>query len=294
MIKKTILFFLIILIAYTIIVMALKPKMQVSQHQWEDNVITAQNYLYNNNNFENVIIGSSLACRIITDSLQKFYNLSFNGQSIFDGLEVLSYKDKLPKNLFIEMNVVLKQENKNFTSSLSNPFLFNLRKYVPSLRDGKQPLGVLGVPATYLTKSILEPVKSSFISGKNTFDNESKHDALFQHLIKRKIELYSVSPSKISIENSFKNLKSYIELFEQKGVSIIFFEMPVNNSINHLPATDIIRETFYKNFPFDKYHYIIQPDCKEYKTTDGIHLNQEESIKYTNYFKNKIACRYCK
>ena len=103
MIKKSIFVALLLFALWTAFLM-LKPNASVSQHVWQENIITTEEYLYDVDFVPNVILGSSLSERIIIDSLSDFFSLAFGGQSIYDGLEILTQKDKLPKRVFIEIN----------------------------------------------------------------------------------------------------------------------------------------------------------------------------------------------
>jgi hypothetical protein len=279
MIKKTFLTAIALFILYSVFVIFFAPEWwRASQHQWQINVTKAQNFLYDDSDtFQNVIVGSSLSCRLITDDLPNTYNLSFSGLSIFDGLYILTHKSKLPKNIFIEMNVVLHPETKEFTESLTSPVLYYPRKIIPSLREDKQPIAVLG---NILGRNLERVLPPPILSESETSDGTS----LFSKMLNLYIKGYSQEPSKESLDKSFNTLKKYITKIESNDVNIIFFEIPVNKQLENLPRAKIIRETFYKYFPKFKYKYTSLPDAFECETTDGIHLNGDEALKYTNYF----------
>jgi hypothetical protein len=311
MVKKTIITFVTLFIIYAIFVAFFAPKWwHASQHQWQDNIIKAQNFLYDESDtIQNLIIGSSLSNRIITDSLPKTYNLSFGGQSIFDGLNILTHKSKMPANIFIEINVVLREESKNFTQSLNSPLLYYPRKTISSLREDKQPMAVLGLGIRIIcykiknkVKSILVPTekrgdikKNIKIETKPNVNNslvETKsnvNNSLFTKMLNDQIESYSKIPKQEALNNSFSLLKEYLKKIEliNKEVNIIFFEMPVNYQLENLPGAKIVRETFFKEFPQTKYSYTLLPDSLKCETTDGVHLRSDEAIKYTIYFKSK-------
>ena len=256
--------------------------MQLSQHQWQDNIIKAQNFIYHTEGKapENIIVGSSMSCRLVQDSLQDFYNLSFSGQSVFDGLRILKAQKNLPKHLFIEMNVILKKEDKNFTDALLNPFLYTLKKYIPVLRDGKQPMAIAG----FLLSEVIKETGNATTPTTSSVNQ----DALFMKTLNVQRKDYLNAPGKETSEAIFTQLKDYTDYFQQEGVDVIFFEMPVHPSLCNLPKAVVIREKFYQNFPRDKYYYIPMPNCNIYHTTDGIHLTQEETLVYTSYLKNRI------
>jgi hypothetical protein len=288
MIKKTLITTLIAFIAYSAFVAFFAPKWWfASQHQWQDNIIKAQKFIYDDqDSYDNIIVGSSISCRLVMDSLPNTYNLSFSGQSIFDGLEVLRQKNKFPKNIFIEMNFVLRPENENFTSSLNSPILYYPKKILPSLREDKQPIAIIGEQLSFrFTAKLIGKTKSILgITQKKV--NNKKYNVFFDKILKKEIENYSTLPVPLVLNQSFSNLEIYIKELKKKGVNIIFFEMPVDSRLNNLPGAKLIRKTFFEYFPKTRYHYVPIPDSIKYKTTDGIHLNKVDALRYTIYLRN--------
>jgi hypothetical protein len=283
MLKKAILSSFLFLFIYALFIQT--KSSGTSQHQWQDNVVKAQRFLYAENLSQNVIVGSSLACRLVTDKLPNTFNLSFPAMTIYDGLNIIFLKKKLPKHVFIETNLVLSQESKDFFSSLDNSILYNARKAFPILRDEYQPVGMLG-SAIILSMNKLKTKVDSFLPQKKIITYHNNVDEnIFQKLLNLQKESYSQRPEEKQIKESFQNLTGYVNSLERKGVNIIFFEMPVNGTLCSLPKAITIRESFFKYFPPTKYQYIPMPPCTEYKTTDGVHLGYDEALKYTSYFK---------
>jgi len=292
MIKKTILTAVTLFTIYSIYVAFFAPKWwHAAQHQWQENIIKAQNFLYNESDtIQNVIIGSSLANRLIMDSLSKTYNLSFSGQSIFDGLNILTRKSKKPKNIFIEMNIVLRPEDKKFTQSLNSPILYYPREMIVSLREDKQPIAILPVAGLELFSAVFNKplfAKHNREKSNKTEIKSSDENRLFSKMLNLQIKDYSKEPDQEILDNSFNSLKEYVVKIEGNDTNIVFFEMPVDNRLKNLPQAQTVRETFMKFFPPTRYSYILLPDSSKYETTDGVHLTKEEARRYTIYFKSK-------
>jgi len=289
MIKKAILSTFIFLALHGILVMV-RPPHTSGQHQWQDNIIKAQRFIYDENDASyDVIVGSSLSGRLVMDRLPHMYNLSFGGLTIFDGLNILAHKETVPQRIFIEMNVVWKKEDEGFTSSINQPILYYLRKMFPSLRDEYEPIGLLGdriIP-------IITNRMTSYMQKKETANDLSvekeKHNAFFTRMLNIQIESYTQKLDLKALDESFKNLKLYVNELERRNAHVIFYEMPVNQKLCYLPLATSIREKFHEYFPVTKYSYIYAPDCSEYETMDGLHLGNEEAVKYTNYFKSQIS-----
>ena len=289
MIKRTILTTIILFVSYTLFVIYAPKWWYASQNQWQNNLIKAQKFIYNqNDSIQNLIIGSSLSSRLIYENLPNTYNLSFVGQSIFDGLKLVVNKPTPPKNIFIEMNFVLRPESVDFTNSINSPILYYPREYINSLREDKQPIAVLGKIS--ITK--IDEIKSIFSSKHNYIKKDSivnksiSNNVLFSKMLALKIKEYSQVPSEEILQESFDILRDNVRKLESKGVNVIFFEMPINNKLENLPKSKAVRETFYKYFSPSKYKYISLPKLSKYETTDGVHLNKLEAMKYTTYFKS--------
>ena len=211
MIKRIISLTIILFITYSFFVISIAPKWwHASQHQWQDNIIKAQNFVYSNtDSFNNILIGSSLSCLLVMDSLPKTYNLAFGGQSIFDGLSVLNHTNRIPKNIFIEMNFPLRLENENFTSSINSPLSYYPKKIFSSLREEKQPLGILGMQINHrITEPLLGRIKSFFYSNKLPEGGKrEKENNMFNKLLQLQIATYVKVPDKQLLKECFDNLK---------------------------------------------------------------------------------------
>lgn len=277
MIKKTFITFFILFISYSCFVAYIAPDWwHASQHQWQENKIKAQKFLYEENTFQNVIIGTSLSSRLIMDSLPNTYNLALGGLGIFDGLSVLEHKSKLPENIFIEINFVLKPENEDFTSSVFSTVMFYPRKYIFSLREDKQPIAVLGQIPFLLKNRYRSPEKV-----------KEKDNPIFEELLKDEIVEFSQKPEKDDLAKAFNKLRHHIKTLENRGAHIIFFEMPVNEKLETLPFAKDVRESFYYYFSPSTYEFTQLPRTIFFHTTDGLHLKESELVVYTKYFKSQ-------
>ena len=303
MIKKSIFIFFILFIAYTIFIIANK-QLSASHNNWQDNIVKAQNYIYDESDtINNVIIGSSLSCHIIMDSLDDFFDLSFAGRSIINGLNVIKYKKKLPGNIYIEMNFALRGESIEFNKALYAPIPFTIKKYVVSLRDSKQPVSLLAkyfMPQKmdWFINSIrritdciaFKIMREKYITNELKRENDEKNinNEILKKLLKVQIESYNLTPSNNLLYKQFSLLSKYVEYLKKNNVNVCFYEMPVNPELINLPFAKTTRNEFYKIFPKEKYNYIELPDCSDYVTTDGVHLTQSEAAKYTSYLKRNI------
>lgn len=282
MIIRSILVSLLLFLFYSIMLISL-PHLSASQHLWQSNLIRGQRYIFNEQEKNNnAIVGSSMSERFIMDSLPGTDNLSFAGLSVLDGLNLLRHKKILPDTVYIEMNVILRQESENFKSMLFSPIPFFLANHIFSLRADKQPLAIAGktlIP--YCEKYYLK------IIGKNIYSIEptKKASPAFDQLLDIQARNYSEEPAPELIRNQFELLSKQVDYLRSKGTIVIFYEMPVNFKLVKLEKAEAIRNAFYTYFPRKNNVYIDMPDSRDYKTLDGVHLDREESLRYTAYFK---------
>lgn len=278
-----------LLVAYAGFVIVAPKWWHAIQNQWQGNLVKAQQFIYTKDTYSNVIVGSSLANKILSDSLPNTYNLSFDGLSIYDGLEILTHIKKLPKNVFIETNVVLRTADTNFTSGLFLPIQYYSKEYVKALRDDEQPIAIVGDQISWrVTNKIITRFKSIFYSPPTSNNKPDGESSVFQKMLDIQVKDYSKIPDKLKITESFTKLKKYVSELQDKGVNVCFFEMPVNKELINLPSATIIKSKFLSDFPQTKYTYIMVPDSANYVTGDGLHLSNESAIIYTSYFKESI------
>lgn len=290
MIKKTLATFLIIFVAYTVTVTYIvDPNRIVSEHQWQDNQIKVQSYLFSNtDSLDAVIVGSSLSERIPLHRMPNFFNLGLQGLGPIDGLFTIAYKGVYPKYILLEINHIERELNKELTSSIDNPLMTPLRNHIVSLRDGKQPMGFIALPygqkavaySIYLSQTALHK-----IAPKRNISNNGAAN-IHNKVLSGVIKFHQEIPSNLDKQTSI--IQSYLNDMSKKGVKFIFFEVPGETQVTKLDGPVSIRKEMYKMFPRDKYLYIDLPDCKSYTTTDGEHLDRSSAIKYSEFLKQEI------
>lgn len=276
MIKKSFLVTFILLGIHALITNIGPPP--ASQYTLQENLVKAQAFIYSDQK-ENIIVGSSLSHRLVTDSLTGFYNLSFAGLGLFDGLEIILEHKKFPRQILIEMNVVQRGRSENFLSNINSPLLGPMRKYLPSLRDRYQPIGMVG-------ETMVQSLKKNAAEKNDFTENDNIH---FDKILELIIAENTAVPDKKMMKERFDALRSHVTLLEKNGVKVVFFEMPVNEKLCELARPRMIREYFHEYFLLSENNYIRMPDCSDYKTSDGVHLTNEEAKRYTDYLMTQLA-----
>ena len=317
MIKKTLIAFVLIFISWTCYVTFIY-KGSNDAYQLQENLIKVEKYLYSDSAISNVLIGTSLSHGLDQDSLHGIYNMALVGEGIFEGLDAIEHSKTLPKNVFIEMNIVYRAEMPEIKQEIFSPFTFYPKRYLPSLRSDKEPLPILtdrivtpvfgklywktiltfrsvkkaiaglfpSSPLKTDTNSIMVEVKqpSKSVDKIVTTTKSTSNDS-----IKRKMEMekaqFANPADSMDMTSQFETLKQEVSSLKEKGVNVIFYEMPLNASLVDSNLSVQVRRTFYRNFPVTDNKYIYLPaDNRSYITIDGFHLTETEFRKYSGYF----------
>lgn len=283
MIKKSLVIFIILFALCNIAAINSKPDTRYARSDVQINTIIADRYIYSKDNYKAVILGSSLAARIVTDSLTGFYNLAFSGLSVYDGGAVLLSKKVLPPTVFIEVNALQKPKSDDFTLEFESGAYSYFKSILPALRTENQPV--------FLVKKGLDNLKEDPKATVNTTGKKRvlKNSYLPQNMFKSLLDVQIRSYSKLdttAMEKSIVNLKELISNIKSRGSRVVFFEMPVNPVIQRSPKAKLIREAVMKNFPNTHFTYIALPP-QTFKTRDGLHMAQKEAADYTSYFKQQ-------
>ncbi len=279
MIKKSIIFFVILFSLWSVY-LSRQTNFSYTEHLWQRNLSKIEHFQFDKTlHKDRIIIGTSLSKKIHTDSIHDIYNLALSGQSILDGLELLKYSKVLPKEVLIETNLLLLKKDKDFLNLVKSPTSYFLKKHFLALRTDKHPLALVG-------NEYLIPSLTNVVDNEETQEVVPK-DSFFQQIIalRTKRSNRPVAPS--LMKKRINALKDYITYLQKNNVKVIFFEMPINPNLINLYRPTITRKEIKKAFP--DIQYIDYPDdVNSYKTTDGVHLTNQESIRYSKYFHQML------
>lgn len=279
MIKRSLVIFAVLFVIFNIAATYTQPDDKYAQSDFQRNVIKADKYIYTDSNYNAVILGSSLAYRIPTDSLSGFYNLALSGMSIYDGGAVLLSRKALPKTVFIEINIIQRPKSESFSDEFESPVYSFIKQIFPALRTENQPV--------ILIKKGINQLKEPGVikrHNKATPKNVYMPDRLFKPLLAIQVKEYS-KPDTILTNRSIISLKELVKEIKARGSKVVFFEMPVNPIIQQSPKATLIRELIAKNFPHNTF---ISTPPGPFKTRDGLHLAQKEAFDYALYLRSKL------
>lgn len=269
MIKKSLICFLILFIIHALFV-KLFPNMGMATNQRQDNILKAQQAFYAED-LNMAIVGTSLANRIIRDSIPNIQSLAFVGCSVEDGLQILRNRRNAPKYVFVEINLILRGGRKELVNGTTEGIIPRIKEWIPSLREQYEPICILA-------STIIGTSKMNTQAGMAVVDNDRLNSQVEKTLKDDKPIEDSI------VKNRMNEIKSLVSELEAKGTKFVFFEMPINYRLTHMKSLDQIREVVRKDYPEGTYDYL-PSDTSKYMTTDGQHLDLEGQKKYTHFFK---------
>lgn len=283
MIKKSLIIFAIMFALFNIAATYTRPDDKYAQSDFQRNMIKADQYIYSDQEYKAVILGSSLAHRIATDSLPGFYNLALSGMSVYDGGAVLLSREVLPKMVFIEINVIHRPKSESFSQEFESPAYAFFKRIFPSLRTENQPVilfkkGIDQLKTLSRKKPVLQARKGTKVVVNNYLPQKT-----FKPLLAIQIKDYNKRDTALA-NKAIASLQQLITKIESRGSKVVLFEMSVNPVIQQSPKATLIRELIAKNF--SRYPFIAIPSTN-FKTRDGLHLAQKEAVDYTLYFKEQ-------
>jgi hypothetical protein len=281
MIKKTIITTVILLMFY-ILYIEIYPNAEVQKDGWQRNLQVAQQFIHADaKDIENLMLGTSLSCPLKIDCIPHFYNLAMCGQSVQDSLRLIQIKNVYPKNIYIETNFIMKDENAEFLKNFFSPlpdFLKN--KYTMALQT-RQPIGGVILKLTAIKEKIASNTKND-----NKATNMDESDFL-KNILKCYDDDYSTSPDPVKLKSMLSKLMEHIKNLKEHQVNVYFYEMPINANLVDLQLPMTIRAEIRKTFSEDMVHFI-SLDKSVYKTKDGIHLDDLEIEQYTRFFESEL------
>ncbi|WP_428664750.1 hypothetical protein [Runella sp.] len=279
MIKKTLLLLGVLIVIYSV-VFHLLPTSIIRSNFTQRNYIKVENYFYESGAMKPVtIIGSSLSTRIITDSISDFYNLGLIGLSIQDGINVILKKRHFPKLLLVETNFYLKKESDYFLDPLLNPINYSIKKYIPLFRSDKPPISVIGQQFTLFLKKKIRGYSVNTLKHVASKPGDFRQGPF--NITKKN---YAILPDTVDVLQQLQKLKYKFTALEAAGVKIVFYEMPIHPQLINTPRYRYLNEQFRKTFNETHYTYIPTKNW-QFQTTDGIHLNEPESLIFTKYIQ---------
>ena len=275
MIKKSFLSFLVMFGIHAVVTYLL-PSLGMATNQWQDNMVKAQHFLYDED-ADTAMIGTSLSARILPDSIPSVRSVAFGGCAVEDGLRLILSKPKVPHCVLVETNLFLRNGNDELVEKMTKGIIPQVKRWIPSLRESNEPICLLS--GLMIKAAGINPQAAAM-----TVDMEQLKENIKRHLADDK------SLSETELAQRMETIKPLLIQLEQKGTKLIFFEMPIHQELYHLKELEQTRQAVRKAFPKTRYTYLPN-DTTTYLTTDGLHLDYEGQQRYSHFIKQVLLVK---
>jgi hypothetical protein len=252
-----------------------KPAQTKTQSMWQNNQLQIEEFFRAEKTPEVVIIGSSLAERLdFKGDSCCIYNMALGGDSALTGLSALARSARIPRKVFIEINVPERGINKDLIDRATG--------VLPKLSS---IFYIENMPINLLYSFLLQTKKNNFASEVN--------EAVRQNGLSLQRQSYSQTLTSETLAENLAEFRAIVSALESKGAKIIFFEMPVHPDLENTPRAVQIRTDFKHAFPINQFIGFDElSNGLTIKTGDGLHLLPDEAKNVVLIFKGyfKGAC----
>ncbi len=233
-------------------------------------------FLYNKQPYPVVIAGSSLSLAFDGKELfqEPWFNLCIMGSCSSTGVEIIQRTKKIPKKLFIEINRMDRGTDSIMVDDMLNTPLYQPKYYLPALLKKNK-----------LLPNLIDRTK------KGTYTRVDDHQpppALFNRLIGEAKLRWSILPDSSFWQHQMDMLRHSLQYLSANGCEIYFFEVPVDSSLTNSRLLCFERNYFQNLAAQNGYHFIKTDTSRAYHTTDGMHLIEQDTWLYAQYFRKEV------
>lgn len=253
----------LVVAGYAALVQWLPFEIVKGQNQGDTNLLRAQNYLAQPNK-DTVLVGSSLTFRLPPPLLGPHVaNVAMAGGAPATGLALLERSHARPKQVLVEINLLLREADQSQVQSLLRFPDRQLRDHLRALQTGYDPVN--------LTERLLQALMH-----KGEEDLVPQPDAI-RRLIESQRQIMSHPPEAGDLERYLGKTSAIVSVLEARGIRIGFFEMPIDPTLSDLPAERDLRQAVMRRFPPSHYCWLTLSVPGGAHTVDGIHLKSEDA-----------------
>lgn len=274
MIRRSILVALLLAIGYMGFLHWVRVDWDTTQHLANGNRIKAERFIHAPaGSCPAVITGSSLAYRLDLDSFPPgTVNLGFGGMSIHDGLALIERSGKRPERVLIESNILFRDVDGTFMDALFAHGAYELRRWVPMLREENQPSGVL---YGWLRSH-----------GRSTDTAHDTTSAPVEAMLTEQEGEYAVLPDAAYQEACIRRLEAHVRALDSLGTEVIFFEVPIHERLVDSRLANLSRNLVREHFP--DHRFVRMPEGTRWRTTDGLHLIGPDAARYSGLLAGEV------
>ena len=260
-----------LLIAYaTFLAYGPRPAHVKIQSQWQKNTFVVEKYFRlvragETSQPKIVLVGSSLAERLdFSRDEPCIYNMALTGESMRTGLNAIVKSGKIPKQVFIEINIPDRKNNTVLVEKASG--------MLPSV---SRLFHTENIPMNFLF--------SSMASGKKGSSSSEVSSKVLEIALESKRQTYSKAVQPGAIKIALSEVNELVRTLESRGTQVVFFEMPIHPTLEHSVMAQQVRSAFQQTFLQRKIvGYDDLAKGKALQTVDGLHLGSDEAAQVSS------------
>lgn len=216
-----------------------------------------------------VLIGSSLTARLREEyfDVPHLKVVGLSGGSVLTGLDVSVARDRLPRVVLIEMNILDRAEDlhlvRQFSGSASGPmFPPPIRSIVASYESWLHAPRDFHQASAEMTARLNAP--------PSNFDN---------HIyVERVTREWSAPPAKESVVKNLASLQRLVEQAEMRGSQVYFYSLPYDNALQRSTYATAAAAAAHEAFPDERRWLHLDLPMPQLRWPDGIHLDERSAI----------------
>lgn len=283
MIKRSVITALVVLLGYHFILPHIPRGYFWIPGQQRANYARAQKFVHDAPADTKVLVGSSMANELSQEILgPEVVKLTFPAGGSFTGLDIIRNTGKRTSVLLIETNTLLRGSDEGLVGDATSPWRRQLRDVTPALKEE-------GRPSNYAVGFLNGWVKrvcnlGNKLTGKGKAPAaavEAPADpAMLENVMRVNRETLNRKPDQAKLDEAIHRFGAQVDALAAAGTRCVFFEMPIDSSLQGLEEPAAVRKAIEQRFPRDRYTWIDLPH-RDYRTSDGIHLVREEADEVT-------------
>jgi len=267
----------ILIATYTVLLVISRPEIRSGQHQWQDNLVVAQNFVSDSALYSVVIVGSSLSTRL-KGLPSSYYNLACGGMDSITGMTVVLRSGARPKMVLLEAQTLMGR-NLQFIATVFSPWA-ELRDYLPLLQERYKPmnlfLSLIGAhPAKPKPKEIMNPAPAP------------PRELVEFHA--RNVDIPVTEQHRCQFVANLEELADLMARARARGILPVLVDFPVPPEVQAGQMVRYQHRAFLERFPPSKFHWIFLANADiPIGTTDGLHLSPHSGHPFAKFLVRQV------
>lgn len=260
----------------------------------QTNIVKAQRYVYENNaDLKMVMVGSSLAANLQAKDIgDKVKTIALGGGASQTGLEIVERSERKPPIVLVEINdTISRKVDADVIDSLYHPIFYELRRYLPILREEYRPVSVF----IHSLKNRSNQNKKLSREEYDKLEVRNTAPELSEKGIQMTVDLQSQPLSKKDREIITKEAE-YIKhqlakIQKDADVRFVLFDIPQESRVNETLRRKQVQKLMQSLFPPQNFEWLPPPPSREWRTNDGIHLIRTDAQDFAWFLRDKLLSK---